>query len=42
MHEITVYTKPGCVQCDAVFRSLDKIICLPGAHRGTFGLGSLV
>lgn len=21
---ITVYTKPACVQCDAVFRALDK------------------
>ncbi|ETZ55274.1 redoxin NrdH [Mycobacterium avium subsp. hominissuis] len=22
---ITVYTKPGCVQCNATFRALDKI-----------------
>ena len=22
---VTVYTKPGCVQCDAVFRALDKL-----------------
>lgn len=25
MREITVYTKPGCMQCRAVFRSLDKM-----------------
>ena len=25
MHHITVYTKPACAQCDAVFRSLDKM-----------------
>jgi glutaredoxin-like protein NrdH len=25
MNQITVYTKPGCVQCDAVFRALDKM-----------------
>ena len=24
MSTITVYTKPACVQCDAVFRALDK------------------
>jgi glutaredoxin-like protein NrdH len=24
MDSVTVYTKPGCVQCDAVFRALDK------------------
>jgi glutaredoxin-like protein NrdH len=24
MDQITVYTKPACVQCDAVFRALDK------------------
>jgi glutaredoxin-like protein NrdH len=24
MHQITVYTKPACVQCNAVFRALDK------------------
>lgn len=24
MDAITVYTKPGCVQCNAVFRALDK------------------
>jgi glutaredoxin-like protein NrdH len=24
MHRITVYTKPACVQCNAVFRALDK------------------
>jgi glutaredoxin-like protein NrdH len=24
MFHITVYTKPGCVQCTAVFRALDK------------------
>ena len=24
MDTITVYTKPGCVQCGAVFRALDK------------------
>jgi len=24
MDTITVYTKPGCVQCSAVFRALDK------------------
>lgn len=24
MDQITVYTKPGCVQCNAVFRALDK------------------
>lgn len=24
MDQVTVYTKPGCVQCDAVFRALDK------------------
>lgn len=23
MRTITVYTKPGCVQCDATFRALD-------------------
>jgi glutaredoxin-like protein NrdH len=23
--DITVYTKPGCVQCDAVLRALDKM-----------------
>jgi glutaredoxin-like protein NrdH len=23
MHQITVYTKPACVQCNAVFRALD-------------------
>lgn len=22
---ITVYTKPGCVQCNATFRALDKV-----------------
>jgi glutaredoxin-like protein NrdH len=25
MDPITVYTKPGCVQCDAVFRALDTM-----------------
>lgn len=25
MTSITVYTKPACVQCDAVFRALDKL-----------------
>jgi glutaredoxin-like protein NrdH len=25
MDSITVYTKPACVQCDAVFRTLDKM-----------------
>lgn len=25
MDQITVYTKPACVQCDAVFRVLDKM-----------------
>lgn len=25
MDAITVYTKPGCVQCNAVFRALDKL-----------------
>jgi glutaredoxin-like protein NrdH len=25
MHPITVFTKPACVQCDAVFRALDKM-----------------
>lgn len=25
MDTITVYTKPGCVQCEAVFRALDKL-----------------
>lgn len=25
MPSITVYTKPACVQCDAVFRALDKL-----------------
>lgn len=25
MDPITVYTKPACVQCDAVFRMLDKM-----------------
>ena len=24
MNQITVYTKPACVQCNAVFRALDK------------------
>ena len=24
MNEITVYTKPACVQCSAVFRALDN------------------
>jgi glutaredoxin-like protein NrdH len=24
MNTITVYTKPACVQCNAVFRALDK------------------
>jgi glutaredoxin-like protein NrdH len=24
MSQITVYTKPACVQCNAVFRALDK------------------
>lgn len=42
MSTLTVYTKLACVQCTATFRALDKVICLPGAHRGTFGLGSLV
>jgi len=22
---VTVYTKPGCVQCDATFRALDRV-----------------
>lgn len=39
---VTVYTKPACVQCVATKKALDKVICLPVAHRGTFGLGSLV
>lgn len=25
MDQITVYTKPACVQCNAVFRALDKM-----------------
>ncbi len=25
MNTLTVYTKPGCVQCNAVFRALDKL-----------------
>jgi glutaredoxin-like protein NrdH len=25
MPQITVYTKPACVQCEAVFRALDKL-----------------
>ena len=25
MNPITVYTKPACVQCNAVFRALDKM-----------------
>jgi glutaredoxin-like protein NrdH len=25
MNPIIVYTKPACVQCDAVFRALDKM-----------------
>ena len=25
MPSITVYTKPGCVQCTATFRALEKI-----------------
>jgi glutaredoxin-like protein NrdH len=25
MDALTVYTKPGCVQCNAVFRALDKL-----------------
>jgi glutaredoxin-like protein NrdH len=25
MSPITVFTKPSCVQCDAVFRALDKL-----------------
>jgi glutaredoxin-like protein NrdH len=25
MNQIVVYTKPGCVQCDAVSRALDKL-----------------
>ena len=25
MNTITVYTKPGCVQCEATFRVLDKL-----------------
>jgi glutaredoxin-like protein NrdH len=25
MDQITVYTRPACVQCDAVFRTLDKM-----------------
>jgi glutaredoxin-like protein NrdH len=25
MEQITVYTKPACVQCNAVFRALDKL-----------------
>ena len=25
MSSITVYTKPACVQCNAVFRALDKM-----------------
>ncbi|WAJ47970.1 glutaredoxin-like protein NrdH (plasmid) [Mycobacterium sp. Aquia_216] len=25
MSTLTVYTKPGCVQCNAVFRALDKL-----------------
>lgn len=24
MSQITVYTKPACVQCDATFKALDK------------------
>ncbi|KMO73760.1 hypothetical protein MCHLDSM_03778 [Mycolicibacterium chlorophenolicum] len=27
MTAITVYTKPACVQCNATFRALDKVIC---------------
>lgn len=25
MSTLTVYTKPGCVQCNAVFRALDNL-----------------
>ena len=25
MNTVTVYTKPGCVQCTATFKALDKI-----------------
>jgi glutaredoxin-like protein NrdH len=25
MNAVTVYTKPGCAQCDAVLRTLDKL-----------------
>lgn len=25
MNTLIVYTKPGCVQCNAVFRALDKL-----------------
>ena len=25
MEQITVYTKPACVQCNAVFRALDRL-----------------
>jgi glutaredoxin-like protein NrdH len=38
MDAITVYTKPGCVQCNAVFRALDKLISAWTLSSGTFVL----
>lgn len=25
---VTVYTKPACVQCNATYKALDKLICV--------------
>lgn len=35
MTQVTVYTKPACVQCNAVFRALDKVICVSDTSLGT-------
>ena len=50
MHPITVFTKPACAQCDAVYRALDKmgiqysrvdISTDPGARDFVMALGYL-
>jgi glutaredoxin len=35
MTTVTVYTKPACVQCDATYKALDKIIFLSVSALGT-------
>jgi glutaredoxin len=35
MDPITVYTKPACVQCNATFRALDRVICVSDTSLGT-------